>query len=99
MGLIFSDWKRLHRTGTFQKSLLKLLCYSSKVTRKVNKRLIKLSNNEIYLKSSNLSNSDKYKKPFKFILWPNFLEGHHVLSPNIRDLKLLVVGWGNAVTV
>ena len=25
----------------------------------------------------------KYKKPFKLILWPNFLEGQHILIPKI----------------
>ena len=45
------------------------------------KDLQKPSNKEIYL--SLQSNSGKYNKPFKFISWPNFLEGHHILSPDI----------------
>ena len=67
---------------------LKLLknpfCYNSKVTRKV-KDFKKLSNKEIHL--SLQSNSAKYNKPFKFISWPNFLEVHLILSPDI---------WGKA---
>ena len=60
-------------------SLLKLFCYNNKVTRKV-KDFQKLSNKEIYLFQYN---SAKYNKPFKFTLWPNFLEEHHILSPDI----------------
>ena len=41
----------------------------------------KLSNKDIYY--SLQSNSAKYNKPFKFIPWPKFLEGHHILSPDI----------------
>ena len=80
MGLIPNDWKHLPRIVTSQKSLLKIFDYSNKVTRKV-KDFQKLSNKEIYL--SLQSNSAKYNKPFKFISWPNFLEGHHILSPDI----------------
>ena len=80
MGLIPNDWKHLPRIVTSQKSLLKIFDYSNKVTRKV-KDFQKLSNKEIYL--SLQSNSAKYNKPFKFISWPNFLEGHHILSPEI----------------
>ena len=29
------------------------------------------------------SNSTKYNKLFKFTSWSNFLEGHHILSPEI----------------
>ena len=82
MGLIPNDWKHLLRTEISQKSLLKIFYYNNKVTRKV-KNFQKLSNTEIYL--SLQSNSAKYNKPFKFISWPNFLEGHHILSPNIRS--------------
>ena len=88
MGLIPDDWKHLLRTGTSQKSLLKIFCYSTQVTRKI-KDFQKLSNKEIYL--SLQSNSAKYKKPFKFISWPNFLEGHHILSPDIRGKTFC--GW------
>ena len=80
MGLIPNDWKHLLRTETSQKSLLKIFCYNNKVTRKV-KDFQKLSNKEIYL--SLQSSSIKYNKPFKFISWLNFLEGHHFLSPDI----------------
>ena len=80
MGLIPNDWKHLLRTETSQKSLLKIFCCNNKVTRKV-KDFKKLSKKEIYL--SLQSNSAKYSKPFKFIPWPNFLEGHHILSSDI----------------
>ena len=80
MGLIPNDWKLLVRTETSQKSLLEIICYNSKVTRKV-KDFQKLSNKEVYLTLQ--SNNATYKKLFKFISWPNFLEGHHVLSPDI----------------
>ena len=68
------------RSETSQKSLLKIFCYNSKVTRKV-KVFQKLSNKEIYL--SLQPNGAKCNKPFKFISWQNFLEGHHILSPDI----------------
>ena len=35
------------------------------------------------------SNGTKYNKPFKFISWSNFLEEHHILSPDI---------WGKTFT-
>ena len=79
MGLIPNDWKHLLRTETSQKSLLKIFYYNNKVTRKV-KNFQTLSNTEIHL--SLQSNSAKYNKPFKSISWPNFLEVHHILSPN-----------------
>ena len=68
------------RNAYFFKSLLKIFCYNNKVTRKV-QEFKKISNKEIYL--SLQSNSAKYNKPFKFILWPNFLEGHHIFSPDV----------------
>ena len=80
MGLITNDWKHLRRTETSQKPLLKIFCYNNKVTKKV-KDFQKLSNKEIYL--SLRSNTAKYNKPFKLILWPNFFEGHHIPSPDI----------------
>ena len=80
MGLLPNDCKYLLRTETCQKSLLKIFCYNNKVTRK-EKYFQKLSNKEIYL--SLQSNSVKYNKPFKFVSRPNFLEGHHILSPDI----------------
>ena len=86
MGSIPNDWKRLLRTETSQKSLLKIFYYNSKVTRKV-KDFQKLSIKEIYFKLQ--SNSTKYNKSFKFISWPNFLEEHHILSPDI---------WGKTFT-
>ena len=82
MDLILNDWKHLHRTETSQKSLLKILCYNNKVTRKV-KDFQKLSNKEIYPSLQCQSNSAKYNKPFKFISWPNFLQGQHILCPDI----------------
>ena len=56
------------------------LLQHNKVTRKA-KNFEKLSNKEIYF--SLQSNIAKYNKPFKFISWPNFLEGHHILIPDI----------------
>ena len=79
LGLIPNDWKHLLRTETFQKSLLEIFCYSNKVTRKV-KDFKKLSNKDIYCSPQYYC--AKYDKPFKFISWSNFLEGHHILSPN-----------------
>ena len=68
------------RTKISRKSLLKIFCSNNEVSRKV-KEFQKLSNKEIYL--SLQSNSAKYNKPFKFISWPNFLEEHHILSPDV----------------
>ena len=83
MGLIPNDWKYLLSIETSQKSLLKFFCYNNKITRKV-KDFKKLSNKEIfYLSAFNLPNSTKYNKPFKFTSWPNSLEEHHILSPDI----------------
>ena len=81
MGLIPNDWEHLLSTGASQKSLLKIFCYNNKVSRKV-KDFQELSNKEMYL--SLQSNSAKYNKLFKFISWPNFLEGHHILSSDIE---------------
>ena len=47
----------------------------------------KLSNKEIYFTFQ--SNSAKYNKTFKFISWPNFLEGLHILTLDI---------WGKTFT-
>ena len=60
--------------------------YNNKGTTKV-KDFQKLSYKEIYFTFQ--SNSTKYNKPFKFISWSNFLEGHHILSREI---------WGKAFT-
>ena len=80
MNLIPNDWEHLLRTETSQKSLLKTLYYNSKGIRKV-KDFQRLSNKEIHFILQ--SNSAKYSKTFKFISWPNFLEGHHIISPEI----------------
>ena len=80
MSSISSNWKHLPTTKTSQKALLKHFCHNIKVTRKV-KDFQKLSNKEIYFTIQ--SNSTKYNKPFKFILWPNLLEEYHTLSPDI----------------
>ena len=80
MGSIPNDWKHLLRTETSQKSLLKNFCYNNKVTRKV-KDFQKLSKKEISFTLQ--SNCIKYNKTFKFVLWPIFLEEHHILSPDI----------------
>ena len=66
-------------------SLLKTFYYNSKGTRK-GKDFQKLSNKEFYFILQ--SNSTKYNKPFKFISWPNVLEGHHILIPKIRSKTL-----------
>ena len=79
MGSIANDWKHLLTTETSQKSLSLL---NNKVTSKV-KDFQKLSKKEIYF--TLLSNSAKYNKLFKFISWPNILEEHHILSPDIWD--------------
>ena len=80
MGSIPDDWKPLLRIENSQKSPLKIFCCNKKITRKV-KDFQKLSNKAIYFILQ--SNSAKYNKPFKFISFPNFLEEHHVLSPDI----------------
>ena len=74
------DWKHLLRTETSQKSLLKTLYYNNKGTRKV-KDFQKLSNKKIYFILQ--SNGTKDSNSFKFISWPNILERHHILSPEI----------------
>ena len=86
MDLIPNDRKHLLRTETFHKYLLKTFCYDNKDTREV-KIFQKLSDKEIYFTLQ--SNSTKYKKHFKFILWSNFLDGHHILIPQI---------WGTTFT-
>ena len=58
MDSIPNDWKRLIRTETSEKFLLKMFCYNNKVARKV-KDFQKLSNKEIYF--THQSNSTKYK--------------------------------------
>ena len=74
------DWKHLLRTETVKKSLLKTFHCSNKGTRKA-KDSQRLSNKESYFTLQ--FNSTKYNNPFKFIAWPNFLEGLHILSPVI----------------
>ena len=86
MDLISNYWEHLFRTETSQKPLLKTFYYNNKDTREV-KNFQKFSNKEIYFIFQ--SNSSKYNKPFKFILNPNFLKEHHILSPEI---------WGKTVT-
>ena len=56
------------------------LLNNNKCSRKV-KDFRKLYNKEVYFILQ--SNSTKYNKPFKFSSWSNFLEGHHILSPEI----------------
>ena len=73
-------WKHLLRIKTFQKYLLKTFYYNNKDTRKV-KVSQKISNKEICFILQ--SNSTKYNKPFKFISWPNALERHHILIPEV----------------
>ena len=70
--------ERLTWNWNFSKEKSLLRHYIPKGTRKV-KDFQKLSNREIYYTLQ--SNSIKwYNKPFKFISWPNFLKGHHILS-------------------
>ena len=69
-----------HLELKLQKFLSKTLYYYNKGTRKT-KDFQKLSNKEIYFILQ--SNSTKYKKLSQFISQLNFLEGHHVLSPEI----------------
>ena len=57
--------------------------YPYKGTRKV-KDLQKLSNKEIYF-TLQPNSTIQYNIPFKFIPWPNFLEGHHILSQESFD--------------
>ena len=80
MGLIPNDWKRSLRTETSQKSFLKIFCYNNKVTS--NKRTSKNSLIKKFTSAFNLFNSAKYNKFSNFISWPNFLEGHQILSPD-----------------
>ena len=93
MDLIPNDWKHLFKTETSKKSLLKSFYYNNKGITKV-KDFQNLSHKEIYFIFQ--SNSTKYNKPFKFISWSNFLEGHHILSPEIW-LKLLLIDLTNAL--
>ena len=90
MDLISIDWKHLLKTETSQNSLLKTFYYNNNKTRKV-KDFQKLFNKEIYCTLQ--SNSTKYNKPFEFISRRNFLEGHHILSPEI--LGKTFTGWFN----
>ena len=54
--------------------------YNNKCIRKV-KVFQKFSVKKIYFILQ--SNCNKYRKSFKPISWPNFLEGHHILSSEI----------------
>ena len=77
MGLFPNGCKHLPMTTIY---------YNNKVTSKV-KDLKKRSNEKILL--SLQPDSTKYNKPFKFVLWLNFLEEHHVLSSDI---------WGKTIS-
>ena len=58
MGLILNGSKHLLRTGTFQKSLLKILYYNNKFTTKVKDfKKFTAALNLIVLNTTNLSNS------------------------------------------
>ena len=81
MNLIFNDWKHLIRTQTSQKSFLKTFYCNNKGTMKV-KDFPKLSNKEIYLSSSLLVLNTTS------LSCSNFLEGHHILSPEIGGKTL-----------
>ena len=60
--------------------------YPYKCTRKV-KDFQKLSNKEIYFNFQ----SNSTNKPFRFISWPNFLEGHHFLNQENIDGYIISV--------
>ena len=75
MNLIPNDWNH-----SLRKTPLKTFYYNNKGTKKV-KYFQKLSNKETYFTVQ--SNSTKYNKPIKLISWLNFLEGYHILSPDI----------------
>lgn len=70
--LIPNDWKHNIRKETSQKLLFKIFCFINKATKK------KLSNKEICF---TFRSNNNFK--FKFISWPNFIEGYHNLSPGI----------------
>ena len=91
MGLIINDQKHFLRTETSQKYLVKTLYFNKKDTSKV-KDFQKFSNKKICL----ILQSNKHQEPFKFILGSNFLEGHHILSPEIQ-VKVLLIGLTNSL--
>ena len=74
MDLIPNDWKALLRTEISQKFLLKVFYYK-------NIDFQELSDKEICFIL--LFSSSKYNKLFKFISWPNLLEGYHIFSLEI----------------
>ena len=77
------DLKHLLRTENSQKSPLKTFYYNTKGIWKV-KDFEKLSNKEIYFIIQ--CNSTEYNKSFKFTSFSfnlNFLEGQHILNPEI----------------
>ena len=65
MDLILNDWKHLIRIETTPKSFLKTFYYNNKYIYSI-------------LQSIVLNTTNQYNKAFKFISWPNFLEGHHI---------------------
>ena len=86
LDLIPRNWLHTLRTKTSQDSLLKLVYYNSKDSRKT-KNLQKLSNEEIYFTLQH--NNEKYNKPFKFISWSNYIEENFLFNPEV---------WGKVFT-
>ena len=93
MGSIPNDWKRLIRTETSQKFLLRMFCYNTKVARKV-KDFQKLSNKEIYF--THQSNSTKYKTLSNSFQGQTSLR-NTILSFLISGVKLLLIGLRHAL--
>ena len=65
MDLILNDWKHLIRIETTPKSTLRTFYYNNKYIYSI-------------LQSIARNTTNQYNKAFKFISWPNFLEGHHI---------------------
>ena len=86
MDLICNDLKDILRNKFSEKCIFKTSCYDNQSTGKI-KDFLKLSNEEIYF--TLLSNKTKYIKTFKFVSWPNFMEGYYNVSTDI---------WGKSYT-
>ena len=81
IGSTYSELKLLK--NPFQK--FSIHYYNNKGTKKF-RGFQKLSNKEICFIIQ--SNSSKYNKTFKFISWPDFLQGQFILSPEILGKTL-----------
>ena len=90
MNLIPNDWKQLRRTETSKKSLLKKFSIFTTTIKTLGKQ--KTSENfliEKFIYFNLHSNSTKHNKLFKFALWSNVPEEHHVLESCV---KILLIG-------